>query len=233
VWENQRDEQGVSSLEKREDYKRFDDVYVAGGNGLYIPPGWTGKMPNGDVISAGKSFLDIRSFYKNDPEWGKVQAYLDGGAVPEFRYHRFWAQTAIATALADYDRFFEGSTGGTTDGGTTDGGTTDGGTTDGGTTDGTPQPAACTASYATHGNWGSGFQGGINVTASKPITSWTLTFNLGGATINNIWGEQATGSGTYTVKSESWNGTLSTGQSATVGFIGNGSAPSAVSVTCN
>ena len=39
-------------------------------------------MPNGDAIKPGVSFLDIRSFYKNDPDWPKVQAYLDGGAAP-------------------------------------------------------------------------------------------------------------------------------------------------------
>jgi hypothetical protein len=24
--------------------------------------------------------------------------------VPQFTYHRFWAQTAVATAMAEYDR---------------------------------------------------------------------------------------------------------------------------------
>ena len=59
-------------------------------------------MPNGDVIAPGKSFLDIRSFYKNDPNWPPVQAYLNGGAAPTFTYHRFWAQSDIAMAMADY-----------------------------------------------------------------------------------------------------------------------------------
>ncbi len=123
--------------------------------------------------------------------------------------------------------------GGTTDGGTTDGGTTDGGTTDGGTTDGTPAPT-CSASYTTYGNWGSGFQGGIEVTSNAPVTNWKLTFNLGGASIANGWGGQVTGSSSsYTVNSESWNGTLNVGQKAQFGFIGTGSAPTNVAVTCN
>ncbi len=122
--------------------------------------------------------------------------------------------------------------GGTTDGGTTDGGTTDGGTTDGGTTDGGTAPA-CAATYNTAGNWGSGFQGNINVTATKPVTSWTLTFTMPNATINNIWGGKATGTNTITVTNEAWNGTLSTGQTATVGFIGNGTAPTNLTITCN
>jgi hypothetical protein len=101
------DAQGVSTTESRADYSRFDDVYNAStGQGLYLPPGWTGDMPNGDVIAPGKTFLDIRSFYKNDPSWPKVQAYLDGGPAPTFNYHRFWAQSDIAMAYADYGRLF-------------------------------------------------------------------------------------------------------------------------------
>jgi hypothetical protein len=101
------DSKGVSTPETREDYRRFDDTYdAATGQGLYLPPGWTGTMPNGDQIAAGKSFVDIRSFYKNDPDWPKVQAYLNGGAAPTFNYHRFWAQSDIAMAYADYGRLF-------------------------------------------------------------------------------------------------------------------------------
>lgn len=110
IWANNQDPLGVAAVETRGDYKRFDDTYVANGDGIYIPSGWTGTMPNGDVIKPGVSFLDIRSFYKNDPNWSKVQAYLDGGAEPKFTYHRFWAQTAIAGALADYARLFDEGT---------------------------------------------------------------------------------------------------------------------------
>ncbi|MFI9530302.1 glycoside hydrolase family 48 protein [Micromonospora rosaria] len=101
------DAQGVSTPETRGDYRRFDDTYNAStGQGLYIPQGWTGRMPNGDVIAPGKSFVDIRSFYKNDPAWPKVQAYLDGGPEPVFTYHRFWAQADVAMAYADYGKAF-------------------------------------------------------------------------------------------------------------------------------
>ena len=106
IW-TKKDAKGVSVTETRADYNRFDDVYNAStGQGLYIPPGWTGKMPNGDAIAPGKSFLDIRSFYKNDPDFPKVQAYLNGGAAPTFNYHRFWAQVDVATGYADYARLF-------------------------------------------------------------------------------------------------------------------------------
>ncbi len=97
------DAKGVAVPETRDDYNRFDDVWTSSNQqGLYVPPGWTGTMPNGDAIAAGKSFLDIRSFYKNDPDWPKVQAYLNGGPAPTFTYHRFWAQSDIAMAMADY-----------------------------------------------------------------------------------------------------------------------------------
>jgi hypothetical protein len=106
IW-TKKDAKGVSVTETRKDYNRFDDVYNAStGQGLYIPSGWTGKMPNGDVIEPGKSFLDIRSWYKDDPDWPKVQTYLDGGAAPTFNYHRFWAQVDVATGYADFARLF-------------------------------------------------------------------------------------------------------------------------------
>jgi hypothetical protein len=101
------DARGVVTTETREDYNRFDDVYNAStGQGLYLPPGWSGDMPNGDAIAPGKTFADIRSVYKRDPDWAKVQSYLDGGAAPSFTYHRFWAQSDIAMAYADYGNLF-------------------------------------------------------------------------------------------------------------------------------
>ncbi|WP_127503552.1 glycoside hydrolase family 48 protein [Actinoplanes solisilvae] len=106
IW-TKKDAKGVSVTETRADYNRFDDTYNAStGQGIYIPPGWTGRMPNGDEIKPGVSFLDIRSFYRNDPDFPKVQAYLNGGAAPTFNYHRFWAQVDVATGYADYARLF-------------------------------------------------------------------------------------------------------------------------------
>jgi hypothetical protein len=102
-----QDSIGIATPEVRTDYNRFDDVYNAStGEGPYVPPGWTGKMPNGDQIKQGSSFLSMRSMFRNDPQWPKVQAYLDGGPAPEFTYHRFWAQTEIATAFSLYGEIF-------------------------------------------------------------------------------------------------------------------------------
>ncbi|MEV4347406.1 glycoside hydrolase family 48 protein [Actinoplanes sp. NPDC049596] len=106
IW-TKKDAKGVSVTETRADYNRMDDTYNAStGQGIYIPPGWSGKMPNGDAIKPGVSFLDIRSFYKNDPDYPKVEAYLNGGPAPTFNYHRFWAQVDVATGYADFARLF-------------------------------------------------------------------------------------------------------------------------------
>jgi len=102
-----QDDKGIAVPETRTDYNRFDDKYSATtGEGTYVPPGWTGKMPNGDVIDQNSTFLSIRSKFKTDPEWPKVQAYLDGGPAPTFTYHRFWAQSEIATAFSLYTELF-------------------------------------------------------------------------------------------------------------------------------
>jgi hypothetical protein len=99
LWANS-DGMGVAVPETRADYNRFDDE-------IYIPSGWSGTMPNGDVIEEGATFESIRSFYHDDPNWGQVEAYLDGGDVPTFTYHRFWAQADIAVAMSTYANLFE------------------------------------------------------------------------------------------------------------------------------
>jgi hypothetical protein len=110
LWSNDQDGIGVSVPETRTDYNRFTQPYsTAGANhdGVYVPPGWTGTMPNGDKIDSTATFLSIRSWYKQDPSWSKVQGYLDGGAAPTFTYHRFWAQSDIAMAMAAYGQLFD------------------------------------------------------------------------------------------------------------------------------
>ena len=99
IWANNQDAQGVSVTETRTDYSRFNDP-------VYVPSSFTGTMPNGDPIKSGSTFSSIRSWYKNDPSWSKVQTYLNGGAAPTFNYHRFWAQSDVATAMAVYGELF-------------------------------------------------------------------------------------------------------------------------------
>jgi hypothetical protein len=94
-----QDAKGISVPETREDYNRFDDP-------VFIPSNFTGTMANGDALNGSSTFMSIRSWYRNDPAWSQVQTYLDGGAAPTFRYHRFWAEADIAMAMADFGRLF-------------------------------------------------------------------------------------------------------------------------------
>lgn len=100
MWVKYRDSQGVAAPEARRDYSRFNDP-------VYVPAGWQGTMANGDRITNSSTFIGIRSKYKSDPDWPKVDSYLKGGPVPVFTYHRFWAQVEIALAYSDYARLFQ------------------------------------------------------------------------------------------------------------------------------
>jgi hypothetical protein len=95
MWKKYRDDKGLVTMEQRRDYKRFGDR-------LYIPSDWKGKMPNGDIIDSNSTFGSVRSKIKQDRDWPKVEAYINGGNPPEFAYHRFWAQAHIALAYASY-----------------------------------------------------------------------------------------------------------------------------------
>ncbi len=100
MWTLYRDSKGVSTTEARDDYHRLFDQTV------YIPSGWTGTMPDGDAIKPGVTFLDIRSKYKQDPDFARVQTAVNAGQVPQMSYHRFWAQVEVALANADFARLF-------------------------------------------------------------------------------------------------------------------------------
>ncbi|MFI8875531.1 glycoside hydrolase family 48 protein [Streptomyces sp. NPDC055243] len=100
MWEHHQDALGIAVPETRADYSRFDDP-------VYVPSGWTGTMPNGDKIDSAATFSSLRSFYQDDPNWSKIEAYLAGGAAPTFTYHRFWAQADIALAMGSYAELLE------------------------------------------------------------------------------------------------------------------------------
>jgi Glycosyl hydrolase family 48/Bacterial Ig domain len=94
---------GLGVTEKRGDFKRFFEQEV------FIPAGWSGKMPNGDLIVPGVKFIDIRSKYKNDPDFPALVAAHNAGTDFEKKYHRFWAQADVALSNADYGFFFGGA----------------------------------------------------------------------------------------------------------------------------
>lgn len=100
---NYKDDLGISVESAVADYSRFNDK-------IYIPSGWTGKMPNGDVINSDSTFLSIRSNYKKDADWARVEAALNAGEAPTFTYHRFWQQTDIAVAFGTYAILFPDDT---------------------------------------------------------------------------------------------------------------------------
>ncbi len=102
MWTLHRDAIGVSVAEPRTDYSQLNIP-------VYVPSGWTGTMPNGDPINSSSTFLSIRTQYKTDPSYPVVAAYAANpttAPVPTFNYHRFWAQTDVATAYAVYYLLF-------------------------------------------------------------------------------------------------------------------------------
>ncbi len=104
MWNKYQTPRGVGIEESRADFSRFFDQEV------FIPAGWSGKMANGDIIQPGVKFIDIRSNYRDDPDFPALQQAYDTGTTFKKTYHRFWAQVDIALANAEYGRFFGSST---------------------------------------------------------------------------------------------------------------------------
>jgi hypothetical protein len=108
IHKNFADPLGYSAPETRTDYKNFTSPYnTTNFEGVFIPSSWTGKYPGGIPLSSStNTFLSIRPWYIGDPQWSKVQAYLNGGSAPTFNYHRFWAEADIATAFESFANLF-------------------------------------------------------------------------------------------------------------------------------
>ncbi|HTI19680.1 MAG TPA: glycoside hydrolase family 48 protein [Kutzneria sp.] len=108
IHKNYADSLGYSAPETRTDYKNFTVPYDNTNlEGVYVPANWSGTYPDGTKInSSTNTFLSIRPWYKNDPAWPKVQAYLNGGPAPVFNYHRFWGEADIATAFDTFAQLF-------------------------------------------------------------------------------------------------------------------------------
>ncbi|XP_066139275.1 exoglucanase B-like [Euwallacea fornicatus] len=91
---------GITIPEIPDQYGRFEEP-------VYVPSGWTGRYPYGDVIDSSATFVGIRSWFKDDPDWSKIEAILAGGEIPEFTFHRFWAQTDVAISFGTYAILFD------------------------------------------------------------------------------------------------------------------------------
>lgn len=100
LWNHHRTDRGIANTETMWSYTNFN-------NKLYIPlANWTGTYPNGDVINSDSTFLSVRSWFKQDPDWSIVQSYLDGGSPTKITIHRFWEQADVAIALGAYALLF-------------------------------------------------------------------------------------------------------------------------------
>jgi hypothetical protein len=99
---------GYSAPEQRTDYSNFTSPYnTTNFEGVFVPSSWSGKYPgNIPINSSTNTFLSIRPWYIGDPQWSKVQAYLNGGSAPTFNYHRFWAEADVATAFDSFAMLF-------------------------------------------------------------------------------------------------------------------------------
>ena len=100
---------GFSAPESRTDYSNFTSAFnTTNYEGVYIPSGWSGTYPgvSGDITSADNTFLSIRPWYTSVADYNEVQNYLNGGAAPVFNYHRFWAETEVATAFQAFGYLF-------------------------------------------------------------------------------------------------------------------------------
>lgn len=100
IWTIYRTDKGVMAPETRGDFHRFFSQEV------YVPPGWSGKMPNGDEIKPGITFIDIRSKYKDDPMYDTIRRAYEAGEDPEVYFHRYWAQVDYALAISRLEEYF-------------------------------------------------------------------------------------------------------------------------------
>jgi chitin-binding protein len=99
-----------------------------------------------------------------------------------------------------------------------------------------PGNGACTATYAAASTWNGGFQGTVTVrnSGTANIGAWTVSMNVGSATIQNLWNGVNTGTtGTVTVRNANYNGTVAPNSSTSFGFTANGSGTPTVSCSAS
>jgi hypothetical protein len=235
IWNNCRDDYGVTMEEERDDYNRYVNQSV------YVPSGVNITMPSGDVIKPGIKFIDIRSKLKQEADWSKITAYANGGAVPTFKYHRWWHEVDFAVANAVYAMFAPWDSSVSPSPSPT--ATATKSPTPTPTRTPTPTPTStpvsgCAVSY-TQNDWGSGATVSVTIknNGSSAINGWTLAWDFSGnQKITNLWGGSYTQNGTaVSVKNVSYNGTIPAGGTVSFGFnlSYSGSNPKPTSFTLN
>ena len=99
--------------------------------------------------------------------------------------------------------------------------------------------SGCTVQYSVVSSWQGGFQGGITITnLGDALTNWTLAFDFpnSGQQVTQGWSATWNQSGTHvTAASMSWNGSVATNSSVSIGFTGSYTSanPSPTSFTLN
>ncbi|MEV5883900.1 glycoside hydrolase family 3 N-terminal domain-containing protein [Streptomyces sp. NPDC052020] len=91
----------------------------------------------------------------------------------------------------------------------------------------TPVPTACTAQFRLTSSWSGGYQAEMTVknTGTAPLTGWSVTWDLGGATVTSLWnGSLTVSQGRATVRDTAHNGALSPGATTSFGFTASGTA---------
>jgi glycosyl hydrolase family 12/cellulose binding protein with CBM2 domain len=100
----------------------------------------------------------------------------------------------------------------------------------------TSSSGACSGTYSVTNSWPGGFQGQVVVknTGSGTLNDWSLGWKFPGSqAISNLWNGSYSQSGeTVTVSNASYNGSLASGATATVGFTATGTSASPPSVSC-
>jgi endoglucanase len=84
-------------------------------------------------------------------------------------------------------------------------------------------PADC--AYDVTSDWGGGFVASITISnsGSTALDGWEIDFELAaGSTVTHAWGATIDGTNPYTATAIGWNSELAPGQSAVLGFVGEG-----------
>jgi len=98
-------------------------------------------------------------------------------------------------------------------------------------------PGTCKVTHRVVSSWSTGYTGEIVIeNRGAAINGWTLTFSAPGVTVSQGWAGTWTDTGDIVkVESVSWNGTLATGATATIGYNAsyNGGTPTFLGPTLN
>ena len=96
-----------------------------------------------------------------------------------------------------------------------------------------PTPSNSEIEFSITNDWGSGFQGQVEITnqGSNQINGWTLEFKFVNK-ITQIWNAEivSRNGNTYVIRNAAYNGTVAPGQAISFGFLGEGTVSTKPSV---